>query len=34
MKYGIPYKGSKRKHARKLLDKMLEMKPNAKYFYD
>ena len=31
---GIPYMGSKRKHADKLIDKILELKPNAKYFYD
>jgi site-specific DNA-adenine methylase len=31
---GIPYMGSKRKHANALICKMLEIKPNAKYFYD
>jgi site-specific DNA-adenine methylase len=30
----IPYMGSKNKIAVKLLQKMLEIKPNAKYFYD
>lgn len=32
--YGIPYKGSKRGIALQLFNKMLEYKPNAKYFYD
>lgn len=31
---GIPYKGSKRGIALELFNKMLEIKPNAKYFYD
>ena len=30
----IPYMGSKNKIAVELLQKMLEIKPNAKYFYD
>ena len=30
----IPYQGSKRTIATQLIDKMLEVKPNAKYFYD
>lgn len=30
----IPYKGSKRKIAEELFQKMLEIKPNAKYFFD
>lgn len=31
---GLPYMGSKRKYADKLICKMLEIKPNSKYFYD
>jgi site-specific DNA-adenine methylase len=31
---GIPYMGSKRKYAHRLICKMLEHKPQAKYFYD
>ncbi len=31
---GIPYMGSKRKHADALLTRMLQEKPDAKYFYD
>lgn len=31
---GIPYMGSKKKYANRLMDKMLCMKPDAKYFYD
>lgn len=34
MKYGIPYMGSKRKLAPKILDYICEQHPNAKYFYD
>jgi len=30
----IPYMGSKRKIAHQLFEKMLEIKPNAKYFFD
>jgi len=30
----IPYMGSKRKIAEQLFEKMLEIKPNAKYFFD
>ena len=30
----IPYMGSKNKIALRLLKKMLEIKPNAKYFFD
>lgn len=30
----IPYMGSKRKHADKLINKMCELQPNAKYFVD
>lgn len=30
----IPYKGGKQKHAAILLDRMLEIKPKAKVFYD
>jgi site-specific DNA-adenine methylase len=30
----IPYMGSKRKIANQLFEKMLEIKPNAKYFFD
>ena len=30
----IPYMGSKRKIAEQLMQKMLEIKPKAKYFYD
>lgn len=30
----IPYKGSKIEIASQLIDKMLEVKPNAKYFID
>ena len=30
----IPYMGSKRKIAKELFTKMLEIKPNAKYFFD
>ena len=30
----IPYMGSKRKIAKQLFEKMLEIKPNAKYFFD
>lgn len=33
-KFRIPYMGSKNAIAEKLLDKMLEVKPNAKYFID
>lgn len=33
-KFRIPYMGSKNAIAEKLLDKMLEVKPNAKYFVD
>jgi len=32
--YRMPYKGSKNKIADQLIDKMLEIKPNAKYFVD
>lgn len=32
--YRIPYMGSKRKLAKILFEKMLEVKPNTKYFYD
>jgi len=31
---GIPYMGSKRKHADKLMAAMLQHKPKARYFYD
>ena len=31
---GLPYMGSKRKYADQLINKMLEQKPNCKYFYD
>lgn len=30
----IPYMGSKRKIAKELMQKMIEIKPNAKYLYD
>lgn len=30
----IPYMGSKRKIAKELMQKMFEIKPKAKYFYD
>ena len=30
----IPYMGSKRKIAKELMQKMIEIKPKAKYFYD
>jgi site-specific DNA-adenine methylase len=33
-RYGIPYMGSKQKIADQILDKILEVKPKAKYFYD
>jgi len=32
--YRIPYQGAKHKIAGSLLDKMMELKPKAKYFYD
>jgi site-specific DNA-adenine methylase len=31
---GIPYMGSKRKYADALITRMLELQPNARYFYD
>ena len=34
LKLRIPYKGSKIDIASELIDKMLEIKPNAKYFID
>jgi site-specific DNA-adenine methylase len=34
MKLGIPYMGSKRKIAKDVLDKCLELAPETKYFYD
>jgi site-specific DNA-adenine methylase len=34
MKLGIPYMGSKRKIAKNVLDKCLELAPDTKYFYD
>lgn len=33
-KLGIPYMGGKRQTASKIVDKMIEDNPNAKYFYD
>ena len=32
--FSIPYMGSKRVIAERILDEMLKIKPNAKYFYD
>lgn len=32
--YRVPYMGSKNKIALQLFEKMLEIKPKAKYFYD
>jgi site-specific DNA-adenine methylase len=34
MKYGIPYMGSKRKIASKIMDYICDNNPNALYFYD
>jgi site-specific DNA-adenine methylase len=33
-KYGIPYMGSKKKLAKKIVDYIVENNPNMKYFYD
>lgn len=30
----IPYQGSKNKIAYQLIEKMLDLKPNTKYFFD